>query len=167
MKTFRERLLYMKTFNLYRHPTQGFEAVKVGFSWPAFFFTILWMLVKRLWGLAALWFVANVVCCSVGKVTDQAQASGTQALVYLALTAAYFVLGLVPALSVAFSPARGLMSLWHTGNRWQYSGTMGQPFPALRCGEVRRAGTILRLEQRATRQHSDSHDRHRHCRDTA
>ena len=27
----------MKTFNVYKHPTQGIEAVKVGFSWPAFF----------------------------------------------------------------------------------------------------------------------------------
>lgn len=27
----------MRTFTIYKHPAQGFEAVKVGFSWPAFF----------------------------------------------------------------------------------------------------------------------------------
>lgn len=45
----------MKKFNVYRHPTEGVEAVKIGFSWPAFFFGIIWMLVKRLWSLASLW----------------------------------------------------------------------------------------------------------------
>jgi hypothetical protein len=40
----------MRTFDVYKHPTKGYEAVKQGFSWPAFFFTIIWTFVKRLWG---------------------------------------------------------------------------------------------------------------------
>ena len=46
----------MKTFDVYKHPTQGYEVVKMGFSWPAFFFTWLWAFIKKLWGygLAAL-----------------------------------------------------------------------------------------------------------------
>jgi len=86
----------MKTFNVYKHPTQGFDAVKVGFSWPAFFFGLIWMLVKKLWGLAGLWFAGYVVCSLIEKVTEQAQASGAQALVYFVLAAGYFVLWLVP-----------------------------------------------------------------------
>ena len=87
----------MKTFNVYKHPTQGFDAVKVGFSWPAFFFGIIWMLIKKLWGFAGLWFAAYVVCSLIEKVTDQSQEGGAQALVYFVLAAAYFALWLVPA----------------------------------------------------------------------
>ena len=39
----------MKQFEVYKHPTFGFEAVKKGFSWPGFFFTWLWMLSCRMW----------------------------------------------------------------------------------------------------------------------
>lgn len=28
----------MKTYDIYKHPTRGIEIVKIGFSWPAFFF---------------------------------------------------------------------------------------------------------------------------------
>ena len=49
----------MKTFEVYQHPTQSSEAVKEGFSWPAFFFGPAWLLFKQLWlfavaGLALL-----------------------------------------------------------------------------------------------------------------
>ena len=87
----------MKTFNVYKHPTQGIEAVKVGFSWPAFFFGIIWMLVKKLWGLAGACFVAYIVLSLIEKVTDQSGEGGAQALVYLILAAGYFTLWLVPA----------------------------------------------------------------------
>jgi len=52
----------MRTFNVYKHPTQGFEAVKVGFSSPAFFFGIIWMMVKKLWGFAGLWVAMYRAC---------------------------------------------------------------------------------------------------------
>lgn len=45
----------MSTVKIYKHPTKGEESVKIGFSWPAFLFTIIWMLIKRLWGIAAIW----------------------------------------------------------------------------------------------------------------
>ncbi len=51
----------MKTFSVYHHPVRGYEAVKQGFSWPALFFGLFWMGVKRLWGLAGLWFALLVV----------------------------------------------------------------------------------------------------------
>ena len=72
----------MKTFNVYKHPTQGIEAVKIGFSWPAFFFGIIWMLVKKLWGLAGAWFAVYIVLSLIEKVTDQSGEGGAQALVY-------------------------------------------------------------------------------------
>lgn len=87
----------MKTFNVYKHPTLGIEAVKVGFSWPAFFFGIIWMLVKKLWGLAGIWFAAYIVLSLIETVTDQSAEGGAQTLVYLILAAGYFTLWLVPA----------------------------------------------------------------------
>jgi hypothetical protein len=83
---------------VYHHPTQGYEAVKQGFSWPAFFFGLIWMLVKRLWGFAGLWFLAYVGLALIEAVTDAAQSEpGAQALVYLMLAGGYFALWLVPA----------------------------------------------------------------------
>lgn len=38
----------MKTFEVYSHPAHGYEAVKSGFSWPAFFFTWIWAFSKGL-----------------------------------------------------------------------------------------------------------------------
>ncbi len=60
----------MKTFRVYKHPTQGFEAVKVGFSWPAFFFDMIWMLVKKLWGFAGIWFCIYVAYAIVDSVIE-------------------------------------------------------------------------------------------------
>ena len=45
----------MSNVRTHKHPTKGRETVKIGFSWPAFLFTILWMLAKKLWGVAAIW----------------------------------------------------------------------------------------------------------------
>ncbi|SFI39621.1 DUF2628 domain-containing protein [Nitrosomonas sp. Nm34] len=87
----------MKTFNVYKHPTYGIEAVKVGFSWPAFFFGFFWLLVKKLWGLAGLWFAAYIVFALIETVTGQSGEGDAQALVYLILAAGYFALWLIPA----------------------------------------------------------------------
>ncbi|MCI0529954.1 MAG: hypothetical protein L0Y56_21125 [Nitrospira sp.] len=38
----------MKTFEVYSHSAYGYEAVKNGFSWPAFFFTWIWAFSKGL-----------------------------------------------------------------------------------------------------------------------
>ena len=87
----------MKKFNIYEHPTQGFEAIKVGFSWPAFFFGIFWMLVKKLWVIAGVWLVAYIILSLIEKVTDQSGADIAQSLVYLILIVGYLTLWLVPA----------------------------------------------------------------------
>lgn len=46
----------MRTFKVFAHSVERPEAVKIGFSWPAFFFGTLWMLEKGLWKFAGLWF---------------------------------------------------------------------------------------------------------------
>ena len=87
----------MKTFQIYKHPSLGNEAVKIGFSWPAFFFGFIWMLTCNLWGKAGLFFGLYVVASIIEKATDTATDSGLQAMVYLVLAAGYFAIWLVPA----------------------------------------------------------------------
>ena len=41
----------MKQFKIFEHPHLRIEAVKQGWSWPAFFFPWIWALVKKMWGL--------------------------------------------------------------------------------------------------------------------
>ena len=86
----------MKTFNVYRHPIQGLEAVKVGFSWPAISVGPIWMLVKKLWGLSGLWLAMYFALSLVETVTDKSEPGGDQAFLYLLLAAGYSALTLVP-----------------------------------------------------------------------
>lgn len=87
----------VKTFNIYTHPSLPPEAVKVGFSWPAFFFGAIWMAVKNLWGYAAgyvalyvaLHFFENLI-----KETGRGMVAG---VIMLMIAAGYFALALVPA----------------------------------------------------------------------
>ncbi|BBF66582.1 DUF2628 domain-containing protein [Acidithiobacillus sp. 'AMD consortium'] len=51
----------MKTYHVFEHPTRGLEAVKVGVSWPGFFFGFFWMLVKKMWGWALLFLAIDIV----------------------------------------------------------------------------------------------------------
>lgn len=41
----------MKQYKLYKHPSGVTEAVKQGWSWPSFFFSFIWAMVKKMWGL--------------------------------------------------------------------------------------------------------------------
>lgn len=41
----------MKQFKVFKHPAGSHEAVKQGWSWPAFFFSFIWAMVKKMWGL--------------------------------------------------------------------------------------------------------------------
>jgi hypothetical protein len=82
----------MKPFQVYQHPIHGFEAVKVGFSWPAFAFGIFWMLAKKLWRIFALWialYIAAEMVLSAPLAVAEGAANwllgGVSFAVYLAL----------------------------------------------------------------------------------
>lgn len=55
----------MKTYHIYKHSNGHMEAVKIGWSWPAFFFTYYWAFIKRLWipggTLIAINFILNLI----------------------------------------------------------------------------------------------------------
>jgi Protein of unknown function (DUF2628) len=43
----------MKTYKIYASPLGSNEAVKQGWSWPGFFFNIIWAFVKKMWVLGS------------------------------------------------------------------------------------------------------------------
>jgi len=83
----------VKVFKVYKHPEFGTEAVKVGFSWPAAFFIVIWMLAKKLWIYAGLWIAAYIVLLFI---QDFALKSGSMVEILLVLTG-HLVLALIPA----------------------------------------------------------------------
>ena len=48
----------MKHYKIFEHPAGNIEAVKLGWSWPAFFFDVIWALFKRMWWLGGCLFAA-------------------------------------------------------------------------------------------------------------
>ena len=65
----------MKTFDVYKHPTQGYQAVKQGFSWPALAFTWLWAFVKKMWGFG---FAALGIMFLLGYVSVVFETQGRE-----------------------------------------------------------------------------------------
>ena len=66
----------MKQFKIYSNPQGSYEAVKQGWSWPAFFFSCIWALVKKMWvlgvGVFALLFLLGVIAGVVGEDDEEA-----------------------------------------------------------------------------------------------
>lgn len=48
----------MKQYKMFKHPSGAIEAVKQGWSWPAFFFSIIWAMIKKMWALGGGFLVA-------------------------------------------------------------------------------------------------------------
>jgi hypothetical protein len=88
----------MNTYKVYQHPTLGYEAVKVGFSWPALFLGLIWMSAKRLWGLAALWFLMYIALVIIEASTYDISNQTAQTILLLALVGAYVGLSLLPGI---------------------------------------------------------------------
>ena len=65
----------MKTFNIYVSRQGESEAVKQGWSWPAFFFGAIWALVKKLWlagfGFLALFITLGIMEGYIGTTSGQ------------------------------------------------------------------------------------------------
>lgn len=54
----------MYIYKIYQSPTYTFEAVKQGWSWPAFFFGPFWTLCKAIWGLTFVIFIGQSILIS-------------------------------------------------------------------------------------------------------
>ncbi|GHC20133.1 hypothetical protein GCM10010082_09940 [Kushneria pakistanensis] len=60
----------MKRFDVYQHSSGRLDAVKQGWSWPAFFFGALWALYCRLWKIAALTLLGVFVVSMAGTFDE-------------------------------------------------------------------------------------------------
>ena len=57
----------MKQYRIYKHPDNESEAVKLGWSWPAFSFFAIWAFAKKLWMVGmACFFVFGSIGLLVG-----------------------------------------------------------------------------------------------------
>jgi hypothetical protein len=51
----------MKKYNIFKHENYYLEAVKKGWSWPAFFFVPIWAMLKKMWGLGVGVFIGELL----------------------------------------------------------------------------------------------------------
>ena len=51
----------MKQYKLFKHPSGTIEAVKQGWSWPGFFFSFIWAMIKKMWGLGVGLLIGCIV----------------------------------------------------------------------------------------------------------
>lgn len=91
-------------FNVYKHPNGHAKFVKIGFSWPAAIFGLLWMLAIKKWKLGFLFIVLHLVLAAIETICDQLAQENLQVTIYIFLTIAYAALWLTPGFR---------------GNRWQ------------------------------------------------
>ena len=84
----------VKTFRVYEHEFYGYEAVKRGFSWPAFFFGFIWAMVKKLWKISAALFLVFIILNLLSTVARETHSL----LLSLLTTAGYLLYWLFPAM---------------------------------------------------------------------
>ena len=58
----------MKQFAILQHPALGYEVAKIGWSWPAFFFTWIWAFLKRLWLVGVIVLLAGLALSSLPEI---------------------------------------------------------------------------------------------------
>jgi hypothetical protein len=64
----------MNQYKIFKHPSGTTNAVKQGWSWPGFFFTFIWAIVKKMWGLGVGvligFFVLGIIIGMAGGNSD-------------------------------------------------------------------------------------------------
>ena len=125
----------MRSFEVSKHPTLGIEAVKRGFSWPAFIVPpFIWMLAKMLWKHAGVWLLAVISVSTLVSSLENAQsAMGKIAFIALLLT----------DLAVWLAPAC-------QGNRWRARDLMARGYELL--GTVEASSSTEAVDQLAPQQ---------------
>ena len=66
----------MKEYKIYANPQGAKEAVKQGWSWPAFFFNLIWALVKKMWSLGIGLFVLYIMLGIIEGVIEETYGKG-------------------------------------------------------------------------------------------
>jgi len=87
----------MKQYKIYSNPQGSYEAVKQGWSWPAFFFNCIWAMVKKMWGIGVgvlVSFFAIGVGVLVSSVALGASGQGAGALLDVISIILYIIFGI-------------------------------------------------------------------------
>ena len=58
----------MKQFKIYTNPQGTYEAVKQGWSWPAFFFDAIWALVKKMYALGGILIAIYIILAVIEEL---------------------------------------------------------------------------------------------------
>lgn len=103
----------VKQYHVYADPKGQYEAVKQGWSWPGFFFNLIWALVKKMWILGA---VPLVFFFTVGFIEGASGYSNTG-----------FDL-LINVLSIGLSLVYGYM-----GNEWRKKNLLSRGFELVKA----------------------------------
>jgi len=118
----------MAEYDVYLHPIKGFAAVKRGFSWPGFFFGILWALFKKLWKVAGLLLLAIFVSEIFFKL-----------LIKFAHDIKIFILSNIVKLFGLFGKYFAPVIIWFItgfkGNKWAKSDLINRGYYLLRTVE--------------------------------
>ena len=62
----------MNQYKIFEHPAGAIEAVKQGWSWPAFSFGFLWAMVKKMWKLSiCVVFAFLVIGFTIGIIGNE------------------------------------------------------------------------------------------------
>lgn len=80
----------MKTFDVYQHSVLGCQVVKQGFAWPAFFFTVIWAFIKKMWGLGFAFFGVIFLLSLAQSIFEQEGSEGGVLIITL-LQLAFFI----------------------------------------------------------------------------
>jgi len=89
----------MKRYKIFEHPAGRREAVKQGWSWPAFFFTFIWAFCKKMYATGALLLGAVILLGFISYKVDELfemgdhSARSAESLCHLAQWALMVVLG--------------------------------------------------------------------------
>lgn len=81
----------MKQYKIFEHPTGKIEAVKQGWSWPAFFIGTIWTFFKRMWALGGIIIAVFAV---IGGICGAAGVQNLQPIGSILYTITAIVLGL-------------------------------------------------------------------------
>jgi len=63
-------IIDMKNYKVFKHPDGRIEAVKQGWSWPGFFFGLIWALIKKLWLVAGVLILIAIVSAIISEVAS-------------------------------------------------------------------------------------------------
>jgi hypothetical protein len=84
----------MNQYKIFKHPGGKIEAIKEGWSWPAFFFNSIWALVKKMWVLGGILCAVFFILGWISGVVNTRSGRAINALIWIGNFAVSVVFGL-------------------------------------------------------------------------